>query len=496
MDIEYIIVQAGGKGTRLEYLTKNKPKAIVPIDNLPMIFHLFNKFPNKKFIIIGDYKHDVLEKYLSSFATVEYEVVVADGTGTCGGIEKALSKIPQNKRFLLIWSDLVLSKDLELPKDELNYVGLSKDFKCRWSFNEKGFVEEPSYENGVAGFFIFQNKDILDEVPSSGEFVKWLGEKNIEFKTFDLYGTKEFGTLEEYNKLEVNKCRPFNKSYLQDDKFIKVPVNAQGEELAVKEKRWYKEVAKINFNRIPKIYSYDPLTMELLKGKNYYQLEELSLEEKKNALNEIIATINRLHSLSSIETDMESVRANYLDKTFDRLEKIQDLVPFAKEEFIVVNGKKCRNVFFYKNELIEKIEKLDVPIFNIIHGDPTFSNMMLNDGKCILIDPRGYFGNTLLYGDASYDWAKIYYSLVGNYDKFNLKKFRLLINDSDVELNIESNGWEELEDYFFEQTHTDKQTIKLIHAIIWLSLTTYAWQDYDSICGAFYNGLVYLEEVL
>ena len=40
------------------------------------------------------------------------------------------------------------------------------------------------------------------------------------------------------------------------------------------------------------------------------------------------------------------------------------------------------------------------------------------------------------------------------------------------------------------------EDIKLIHAIIWLSLTTYAWEDYDSICGAFYNGLYYLEDVL
>ena len=58
--INYIIVQAGGKGTRLEYLTHNKPKALVPVQNLPMIFHLFRKFPDKKFIVIGDYKIDVL----------------------------------------------------------------------------------------------------------------------------------------------------------------------------------------------------------------------------------------------------------------------------------------------------------------------------------------------------------------------------------------------------------------------------------------------------
>ena len=54
--LDYIIIQAGGKGTRLGYLTKNKPKALVPVENLPMIFHLFRKYPEKKFIIIADYK--------------------------------------------------------------------------------------------------------------------------------------------------------------------------------------------------------------------------------------------------------------------------------------------------------------------------------------------------------------------------------------------------------------------------------------------------------
>ena len=48
--MDYIIVQAGGKGTRICYLTKNKPKALVSVDNLPMLFHLFRQFPDKKFI--------------------------------------------------------------------------------------------------------------------------------------------------------------------------------------------------------------------------------------------------------------------------------------------------------------------------------------------------------------------------------------------------------------------------------------------------------------
>ena len=78
--MDYIIVQAGGKGTRLKYLTANKPKALVPVENLPMLFHLFRKYPNKRFIIIADYKKEVLHEYLATFADVKYQVVDADGT--------------------------------------------------------------------------------------------------------------------------------------------------------------------------------------------------------------------------------------------------------------------------------------------------------------------------------------------------------------------------------------------------------------------------------
>ena len=75
MNVEYIIVQAGGKGTRMEKLTHNKPKALIPIQNLPMLFHLFRKYPDKKYVVIGDYKYDVLKRYLAAFADVDYKSV-------------------------------------------------------------------------------------------------------------------------------------------------------------------------------------------------------------------------------------------------------------------------------------------------------------------------------------------------------------------------------------------------------------------------------------
>lgn len=175
MNFEYIIVQAGGKGTRMEYLTENKPKCLVSVNKLPMLFHLFKKYPDKKFIIIGDYKYDVLHEYLRAFAEVKYLLISANGkTGTCAGIADAANKLPDNKAFMLIWSDLVLQDSFTVPEETCNYIGLSGDFTCRWKYENGIFEEEASELYGVAGLFIFKSKEEIKDVASEGEFVRWV----------------------------------------------------------------------------------------------------------------------------------------------------------------------------------------------------------------------------------------------------------------------------------------------------------------------------------
>jgi D-arabinose 5-phosphate isomerase GutQ/GTP:adenosylcobinamide-phosphate guanylyltransferase/thiamine kinase-like enzyme len=498
MTCNYIIVQAGGKGTRMESLTANKPKALVPIDNLPMIFHLFRKYPDKKFIVIGDYKYDVLERYLREFAEVDYTMVCGTGhTGTCSGLKEAISYIPDNERFMLIWCDLVLPKDYEIPESDNNIIGISKDFSCRWKYENGEFAEERSQEFGVAGHFIFNNKSYIEDVPEQGEFVRWLQSKGYIFEEQGLYHTHEYGLYDEWDKLPKTKCRPFNRTWIEDGKFYKEGIDKQGRDLTVRENAWYRALKGKQFRNLPEIYGYNPLCMECVDGENIYEYSDISFEEKKAILKQIVNCLNEVHDLGSIPADENSFRVAYLDKTFDRLKKVRKLVPFANDEIVVVNGKRCRNVFYYQEQLEHMVIKYLPKEFKLLHGDCTFSNMMLKNGDTpILIDPRGYFGNTELYGDEAYDWVKLYYSVVSNYDQFNLKRFRLHIGDNSADLEIYSNNWEELEDYFFEllDGKVSRLQMKLYLAITWLSLTTYAWEDYDSICGAFYNGLYYLEE--
>ena len=498
-----IIIQAGGKGTRLEWLTRNKPKCMVPVNNLPIIFYAFKKFKDAEFTIIADYKTDVLEKYLNAFASnYNFKIVKASKKGTISGIKDAIADYDEDEAFMVMWCDLILSEGFEIPSKKGNYIGISKDFECRWSYIDGEFIKQPSKENGVAGLFIFENKKQLENIETEGALVKWLQTQDIKFNRLDLYGSKEIGTMLSYsdNNDSSHRCRPFNSMEFNGDIVIKRGINEQGKKIAADEIAWYKHIQNLGYENIPEIYEYEPLKMKRVQGKNIFEYDCLTKSQKREILRKLISALKDLHDLEpSQPVELSDVEDNYITKTFDRLSKVEKLVPFADQEFIKINGRYYKNVFFNKEELEQEIRKYYPKEFALIHGDCTFSNLMFDtfEMRAVLIDPRGYFGKTKFYGDVDYDWAKLYYSLNGEYDQFNRKKFTLDIRENDVEFAIKPNNWADMEEFFFEcLPNVNKRKIKLLHAIIWLSLTTYAWEDYDSICGAFYNGVVKMGEIL
>lgn len=494
---KHIVVQAGGRGSRMGYLTRNRPKALVPVDNLPMLFHLFRTFPGASWQIIGDYRCDVLERYLEVFAKETYTVVDARGQkGTCAGLRQALCGVPEGEPFLLIWCDLLLPEHFALPEPDADYVGISGTFPCRWSFRDGRFTQERSERFGVAGLFFFRDKKSLADVPEEGEFVRWLSGKEMPFSPLPLCGVREYGLLSEWEAVQKPGCRPFNRITEKDGRIIKEPLDEQGRELAKREKAWYARMQEQHFPALPRIYATDPLQLERIPGKNVY-LYPFQMDEKRRVLADIISALRRIHGLGGCPADPESFLYAWVGKTFERLSRIEHLLPLADRSEIVINGTACRNVYGREDELRKALSAYLPARFCLLHGDCTFSNILLREGKTpVFIDPRGYFGYTELYGDAAYDWVKLYYSVRGNYDQFNQKRFSLEIGQDGVRLQIASNGWEELEDAFFDllSGEVSRRQIKLGHALTWLSLTTYAWEDYDSICGAFYNGLLLLQE--
>lgn len=113
----HVIIQAGGKGTRLEGLTRNRPKCLVPVNNRPMIFWAFQAFKDYNIKVICDYKADALVRYLDAFGRdYKVEVVNASGTGTASGIAQAIAEIQDNEPIVVLWCDLLFNENFKLPK--------------------------------------------------------------------------------------------------------------------------------------------------------------------------------------------------------------------------------------------------------------------------------------------------------------------------------------------------------------------------------------------
>lgn len=501
-NIKNIIIQAGGLGSRLLNHTKNKPKCLVPLNGKPLIQYSLEKFKNCNIIIIGDYKFDVLENYINTFyKDYNINLVKANGKNTCAGINEALKFINNDDSIAIMWSDLILEEDIT-HNDEIQ-IFITDSFECRYKIENNKIFKKNSNSNGIVGLFTFKNKSLLSTVPDSGSFVgEWLINLNNKSITpIKINKIREIGTLETLQKNTQNKnliSRFFNRVEIKNDKIYKNCIDYKFQNLIDDEKNWYKYVIKKKYEKIPKVFSYSPLTLEFISGFQCHK-NVFNKEEQQKILVNFSNSLKELHSLEVIQSNNEDVNEVYYSKTFDRVEKIKNLLPFIKEEKIKINNKININPFNDKNinYFSNTIKNIKVDYFYPIHGDCTFSNfLVLDDLNIKFIDPRGSFGDTKIFGDKNYDWAKFYYSLIGNYDSINSKNYNLDIDNDSIEYNLKSSGWEHLEDLFFSLCGVKKEEIYLLNCLIWFSLCGYVIEDYDSIFIAFCNGVEYWNKYL
>ena len=494
-----VIVQAGGRGSRLRHHTWNKPKCLVSVHGKPLLYHLFDKFPTARFIIIGDYLYDQLENYLQvDPPQVDYKLIKTDQKGTCSGIDVALKLVPEDDPVLLTWSDLII-KDLPPFPDHSDQplVYLTDAFTCRWSYQETGLQEITSEITGVPGIFYFSQRRQFIIPPASGEFVKWFSKNILEYETVlatELEELGDFSSIEENNS-RIGLSRFFNKVDILDKTVIKQAIDPNYKHLIEHEIIWYKDAQDLGFVRIPNVVSTDPFTMQRINGKHIWELEDLTPREQRSILSDIIYTLDDLHSRSERVANEQSITNVYISKTKNRVKSVQQVIPKFDRESFTVNGVKCYNLFHERYHPIwDQINSaLQTDTFTPIHGDPTFSNTIIDKNlKAWFIDPRGSFDKPGIYGDPLYDFAKVYYSAVGGYDTFNQRKFKLHIDNDTCEILMGEPDTARIAQDVFEELLSDMPSIELLHGLIWLSLSGYAKDDIDSIIGSFYNGLFWL----
>jgi capsule biosynthesis phosphatase len=194
------------------------------------------------------------------------------------------------------------------------------------------------------------------------------------------------------------ETRSHNKIEILENSIKKYSSNISGE------KYFYQNIPSDVKNFFPSI---------LDSGENYITIEKIKgiplsfINSNKTLTKDIIFSILNhievLHSAKKCEEEID-IYENYSKKLRERILNY-DTKKFNNSEKIINHNL----------EYLENYEKEKRGRLSVIHGDPVFSNILIdNNNQIKFIDMRGKIGDTLtIFGDSLYDYSKIYQSIIG-----------------------------------------------------------------------------------
>jgi len=221
-------------------------------------------------------------------------------------------------------------------------------------------------------------------------------------------------------KLSLEKQLGFYKTEIKPREFHNIE---QTRDMVTKrgdlagEAYWYKHLPSELAGLVPKMYSVEKeqLIMERINGISLSYLyinNSLTIHNLEN----LLTALDTLHGFDTEPAAAFKARQGLYDNYDLKLSKRYCEYDYSKFSDSYQTYKKIHTK-------LSEYRRRDLAIPGIIHGDPVFTNALLDTTNNIkLIDPRGKLGdNETIYGDIFYDYAKIYQSLIG-YDFILLEK--------------------------------------------------------------------------
>jgi len=278
---------------------------------------------------------------------------------------------------------------------------------------------------------------------------------NGKFKFKTKIQRNGYGSL--YNSLYIND----NKSLVKKETF-----HLTGIKKLANEMNFYKFIImndiKIN---IPKIFYY---------STNFYIMNYINHRKiVADDYNDIIMELKKLHSFKSIDVNKDYYKQLLFEETIikikDRYKEIAEIIEdFNKKNKIThINNIKILSfnkiIELLENSLINHVDNLNKYQLQVIHGDPQFNNICINEEKeIIFIDPKGCFGSSKIYGIKEYDIAKVFFAMSGYsyFDDLNIQNLNIQ--------NLDNINFIKIPDFTIFNDY-DISLIILLFISIWLS---------------------------
>lgn len=486
-----VLILTSGMGTRLESLTKETNKTLLPINNRAIISHIIEKYPtNYDFVVTLGYKGDIVREYCElAFPTHKFtfvEIDNIDGEGSGPGYSTLKCKEYLQRPFYIQTCDCLI--DSPMPHLDGNWLGVQPT-----SFPEKystvlvdkdtitHFTNKNSegYNLAFIGLAAIWDYDVFwNELTNNiinGELVSAFGNPS----KYPTYKVKKLKWIDTGNLDDLNTAREYFKdvplslqkdnneiTYKEGNRFIKFTPNT--DVLTNRVKRANELIKQIpdGFGNTNHFIYYD-----WQDGKTLYELD--SIETFRKFL-EILRN-NVTYQCTSSEKHIEKF---YKVKTYDRIKLfIKKYGEKYYSELHNVNGKSYSDLSSILGNIdIDKFNKN--PFYKLFHGDLQFDNIIYdtNSDKFTYIDWRESFGGYTEAGDIYYDLAKLYGGLIIPYDKMkdenNIKfvegeysiTYSYDVSENLTKFKTEYEQW-------IVQHGFDLQLVKELTAIIFLNMS-------------------------
>lgn len=277
---------------------------------------------------------------------------------------------------------------------------------------------------------------------------------------------------------------------------IKTSKNEAGHKKLIREIECLLAMEKTGFP-IPVLYDITPISIKMEYKAGYVELYKVFFtyapDKKQWLVNRIRSALDTLHS-SSVQSVRRSVIESdlYLETTNKLAERLTAIGPVVEKwgHITHVNGRKIQDFDTLYQEMTERAQTVinnkisTMPVdnmtrpycYSLIHGDCQFNNILINPetDDIVFIDPRGYFGATLVHGLAEYDWAKLNFALSG-YDWFDNKSDCVLPFDQ-TSVSVSVNIVCDKKLMFMED-----ELVRLLFLCIWLG-NAHMFMDNEAKC--------------
>ena len=512
-----VIIPCAGTGSRLGNYTSLLNKALVSIDNQPIISKIISQFPNDcQFIIPLGYRGKDLEEYLK-IAHKDLDILVKyiePYEGENSGLGTTLLNVFEliNMPFVFTSCDTLVAEKIPTPHE--NWIGYSlvndassyrtvevKNNMATNLFEKKASKNLNAYI-GLAGFNDHEQfKKIafekLEDFKKIGEsYPLSVAIENFKAIPFTWYDTGNIAGLHTARDIFSDKENKKNilekeneKIWFSNNKVIKFSIDKNLIKNKVKRTEYLKDSVPKVVKNSDHMYSYNYIDSSIVsKSMNIMVFEKLLVELNK---------FWRIKKLNNKDMDNFEIICHdfYFDKTFERINNFLSKYPFYDKP-LSVNGISI-------DRPIDILNKIDWPDLakgtpSTFHGDLHFENILYDGKDFKFLDWRDSFGGIIEYGDIYYDFAKLLHGILISHEIVLEGGYKIQESENEININIKTADiYTDLIPYLSEWLKTNGYNINKVNILTSLIFINIAPLHHDPYSRFLYfYGILNLHNIL